>query len=137
MLLQIVGNVNDDHPSTPAEPDPPITFEDFWLLYPRHVARKDAVRAFDRIPKSQHVALMIGLAAWRRVWLDRGEMEYVPHAATWIRGERWDDELPPGYTLFPRVNGKQAASVPEPQGERIPMPDHVKAMLAKLREGKK
>jgi hypothetical protein len=137
-VLQIVATTDDPIPAAPL-PEPEISFDDFWLLYPRHIARKDAVRAFDRVPKAQRVTVLIGLVAWRKVWLDRGEPEYTPYPASWLNGERWEDELPPGYSLMPRVNGHASAQMPQQEikGERTPMPEHVRAMIAKLREGRK
>lgn len=79
----------------PADSEPlPTGFDAFWTLYPRHVAKKDARRAWDRIPAAEHDAILTALVGWRRVWLRRAEIEYIPHPATWLNGERWTDELP-------------------------------------------
>lgn len=108
------------------------TFEDFWLLYPRRVARKDAAIAWIKLTPAQQVAAMVGIVSWRRVWAQR-DLQYVPHPATWLNGWRWEDEIPPEFTQSGAAH--MAAAMPEPQ-ERTTMPDHVRALLAKLR-GKK
>ena len=104
-----------------------VSFEDFWLLYPRRVARKDALKAWLQIPESQHVELIVGLAAWRQVWLSRGELQYVPYPATFLRGERWTDELPAS-----NHSSHQPAAIPE-SGPRTTVPEHVRSLIARLR----
>jgi len=86
----------------------PPCFDHFWLLYPRHVAKLAARRAWARTRPADHVAILEALVSWRPVWRDK-DPEYLPHAATWLHGERWEDELPAGYR---RVTGE---STPGPQ----------------------
>lgn len=107
-------------------------FDTFWLLYPKRMARKEARRAWDRLSAADQLAAIVGLAAWRRVWLARGEMQYVPHAATWINGERWTDELPV------EVTSSHASHqvVTTKAGERGEMPQSVKDLIAKLKGGR-
>lgn len=71
-------------------------FEKFWSAYPRKVSKKEALKAFmrleidgslfDRILSS--LKQQCAAPAWQR---DGGK--YIPHAATWLNGERWNDEL--------------------------------------------
>ena len=138
-MLQIVATTDEPSVPTPPVPDTEVTFDDFYALYPRHEARKDAVRAWAKIPKSEYVAILTALYDWRRVWSDRGDDRYTPLPASWLNGERWTDDLPNGYRPTPirRSNGPVVTAAPQEQGERQPIPDHVKAMLAKLKEGKK
>src|SRR3990172_10745607 len=72
------------------------TFSDFWILYPRHVAKKDALKAWLKIDPGSHAEILTSLASWRGVWLARGEPQYIPYPASWLNGERWEGELPPG-----------------------------------------
>ena len=106
-------------------------FQDFWLLYPRRVARKDALKAWGRLSPAQQVAAITALVEWRRVWATK-DLDYLPYPATWIRGERWEDELPPEYMRTHAAH--VAAQLPE-QTARTVMPEHVKALLVKLRGG--
>jgi hypothetical protein len=104
-----------------------ITFEDFWALFPRHVAKKDALKAWIQTDPALHVEILTSLVAWRKVWLDRNEIQYVPYPATWLRGERWTDELP--------VSMSHASHQPvvldrKPKGE---LPAHVKEAIARLK----
>ncbi len=105
-----------------------VTFDDFWCIYPRRVAKKDARRAWAKVPDGSHVAILTALVAWRQVWRDK-DTEFLPHPATWLNGERWEDELPQGYRMMP---APRLEARPDP-AERTPIPAHVRALLAKLR----
>lgn len=79
-------------------------FEEFWQLYPRKVAKKDARKMWARLSESQKTIALQALPLHVKVWNAEGrEPHQIPHAATWINGERFEDELEmPG----PRVNGQ-------------------------------
>lgn len=85
---------------------------------------------FARLPESDRVAAILALPAWRRVWAQRGDDSYIPHAATWLNGERWTDELPQGFA--PASTAATVESKPAPF-VRGPMPDAVRALIAKLK----
>lgn len=72
------------------------SFDDFWELYPKKVAKKDARMAWQKIKVTAEMwARIVESIAAHKVsegWLDRGGL-FIPHAATWINGERWDDEV--------------------------------------------
>ena len=79
----------------------PPGFEAFWAAYPRKVAKEAAAKAFARLrPDERLLGLMLAelrrqaaSAAWQK---DRGE--FVPHAATWLNGKRWEDaDAPSGF----------------------------------------
>lgn len=112
--------------------DEQLTFDALWLLYPKKVARLDAKKAWDRLNVADRLAAVIGLVAWRQVWL-RGEMQFAPHCATWLNGHRWEDELP---EVWGANHASHAPAAVPVNGERAAMPDHVKALIAKLKGGK-
>lgn len=74
----------------------PEGFEDFWEMYPRKEAKKDALKAFQKLkPDSALIEKMLAALdqqkkseAWKK---DGGQ--YIPLPASWIRGERWEDEI--------------------------------------------
>lgn len=72
------------------------TFEEFWALYPHKKAKKEALKAWARIPMTQELWARIeqSIKAHKRseAWLDCGG-KYIPYPATWLNGERWDDEI--------------------------------------------
>lgn len=128
--LQIVNGATEKN----FDDSPNPTFDDFWTLYPKRVARKDAVKAWGRLSEAQQVEAITAAASWRRVWADK-DQQFIPHGATWLNGERFYDELPAGFT----GNGSAShmafgeAETPKP---RTAIPDHVRALLAKLRGSK-
>jgi len=77
-------------------------FDRFWAAYPRKDDKKNARRAFLRLkPGEQLLALMLSALDRHkrsRQWTDEGG-RYIPLAATWLNGERWNDQMsegPPG-----------------------------------------
>jgi len=118
MSLSLVADTSPDLP----------TFADFWTLYPRHVAKKDAERAWHKTSPPDQMAAVVALVDWRRVWIAKDDMDHVPYPATWLNGERWTDELP-------RQPGRRAPATLPDLPDRTAMPDSVRTMLATLRKG--
>jgi len=76
----------------------PAAFDRFWAIYPRRVAKRDALKAWIQLAPSADLvdAIMVALG-WQvtqPMWLRDGG-QYVPYPASWIRSGRWDDEPPP------------------------------------------
>ena len=112
------------------EQEPEATFDDFWLLYPRRIAKRDALRAWDKLPDGNRIAAIVALVDWRKVWEKRDDIEYVPYPASWLNGWRWEDELP---AEFKRSHAAHAPAKLPDSPARTVIPDHVRALLAKLR----
>ncbi len=75
-----------------------LEFAAFWKAYPRKVGKPQARRAYTRARKVAEVeAIAAGLEIWVAYWQARGRSEarFIPHPATWLNGERWNDEPPP------------------------------------------
>ena len=72
-------------------------FDTFWTAYPRHTNKKAAQQAFQKInPDADLLNIMLqSVAAWKlsQQWTKDGG-QYIPHAATWLNGRRWEDEVP-------------------------------------------
>ena len=126
MQLKLVGEAVIDTDEKP-------TFEALWLLYPKKVARFDATKAWARLSEAEKLAAIVGLVAWRQIWMRRGEMQFVPHCATWLNGHRWEDELPEQWATSHQHSAHAPAVLPE-TGERTAMPENVRALIAKLRK---
>ena len=68
-------------------------FDSFWTCYPRKTAKVLAGRAFDRALRSTTLPVMLA-AIERQKLSDQWRRGFIPHPATWLRQERWMDELP-------------------------------------------
>jgi hypothetical protein len=69
-------------------------FAKFWQAYPRKTAKADARKAFAKAwrklpPFDEELILAGGLERAKAAWTDA---QFIPHAATWLNGERWQDE---------------------------------------------
>jgi hypothetical protein len=73
-----------------------MPFEQFWSAYPRKMGKQDALKVFEKLaPDSTLLDLML-VALRAQSQLDQWQREggkYIPHAATWLRGRRWEDEV--------------------------------------------
>lgn len=117
---------------TPSEQeDEQPTFDDFWLMYPRKVAKKAARKEWDRLTPTQQMDALVALLDWRKVFANRDE-EKVPHGSTWLHGERWEDELPKEFRRpveTTKANAEFRAKNEDAFKNRRPMPDALRAFL--------
>ena len=71
-------------------------FEEFWKVWPKRCAKADARKAWaqtkDIRPELTNLLNAVKAACKTEAWMKEGG-KYIPHPATWLRGERWDDEL--------------------------------------------
>ena len=72
-------------------------FERFWACYPRKVGKGNARKIFAKLkPSEEMLGRMIRaveLAKQSPQW-QRDGGQYIPHPATWLNQERWEDEEP-------------------------------------------
>lgn len=105
-----------------------VTFDDFWLLYPRRVAKLAARKAWARVDPQHYVEILTALVAWRPIWAQR-DSEYLPHPASWLNGERWTDELPSSVSHASHVAAPSGGAPPQ----RGVIPPHVQAALDRMK----
>ena len=80
-------------------------FDRFWAEYPRHVAKPDARKKFEKLaPDESLLTVMLKAIEAQKhseQWTkDNGQ--YIPHPATWIHQRRWEDDLPkPAVKVLP------------------------------------
>lgn len=80
----------DDEPAQSADTSP--TFDEFWSAYPLKKAKQKAEQAWAKLPPAKRGAAFADVptrAVQDRQWLDG----FIPHAATYLNGERWTDEI--------------------------------------------
>jgi hypothetical protein len=64
-----------------------------WEMYPKKVGKGTARKALAKaLPKAPADKIQHSLALFVRAWGSQ-DKKFMPHLATWLNGERWDDEL--------------------------------------------
>jgi hypothetical protein len=84
---------SESNPNPNARETRGAAFEKFWSAYPRKEGKQKARSAFEKVTVSLDV-LLIALEAQKKSsqWTkDNGQ--FIPHAATWLNGKRWEDQL--------------------------------------------
>lgn len=74
-------------------------FEHFWRAYPRKVAKASARKAWFKLKPSPELQAVILDAVARHSRQDqwtKDKGKFIPHPATWLNGERWEDETDDG-----------------------------------------
>ena len=71
-------------------------FERFWNAYPRHTAKANATKAFNKLkPDDALIDKMLKAIEQQKKsdqW-QRDNGQYIPHPSTWLNQRRWEDEL--------------------------------------------
>ena len=69
-------------------------FDVFWAVYPRRLAKKDAEKAWRKIPAHIQSDVIQALKRHVQAWQQKGvEKQFIPYPASWLNGERWYDEV--------------------------------------------
>lgn len=84
------------------------SFDAFWRVYPRHVGKAAAVKAWAKLSPDDVLAARI-IAAVRAqsatpAWTKDGG-QFIPHPATWLNGRRWEDEVAAPVAAPPSPSG--------------------------------
>ena len=69
-------------------------FNSFYQAYPRKVGKPNAMKVWKKFKVDAELAIkiMASLEAHKKTkqWQDK---QYIPHPATWLNQERWNDEV--------------------------------------------
>jgi len=74
--------------------DAGFEFENFWSHYPVKKGKQAAIRAYSKLPKALRILIVADIKdrlANDAQWI----AGYIPHASTYLNGERWTDEITP------------------------------------------
>jgi len=81
-------------------------FAEFWERYPRRIGKAAARKAYAKALKvGTHDDIMFGLSQ-QMTSLTAREAQYIPHPATWLNQERWNDDAEQPHNG--RANGTHA-----------------------------
>jgi hypothetical protein len=107
-LNLIADSLNPIKPSCPSQKprkakaapknDSAMLFNEFWEQYPRKVAKQEALKAWEKLKPDKELfdEIMYALSAIKQTpqWTkDNGE--FIPYPTTFIRQQRWKDEIAP------------------------------------------
>lgn len=73
-------------------------FNTFWSEYPRKVGKGAAKKSFEKALKKTDLKTILSAVEAQRQspqWT-RDDGQFIPHPATWLNQERWDDEVETG-----------------------------------------
>lgn len=69
-------------------------FSAFWESYPRRTGKGAARKAFAKaLTRTDFHIIIDAIEAQRIAGMFDKDPQYIPHPATWLNGERWDDEI--------------------------------------------
>lgn len=67
-------------------------FDDFWKHYPRKVAKPNALKAWLKLKPDDDLTKKI-ISAISNQNLASREQQFIPHPASWLNAQRWEDEI--------------------------------------------
>jgi hypothetical protein len=70
------------------------SFKTFWDLWPRNEGKADAVKAWAKATRMESPEVILAAASTYANHPHRPAKQFVPHGATWLNGERWNDGEP-------------------------------------------
>jgi hypothetical protein len=117
-LLEQAAPANPTKPRKPKAPKLPSRFDEFWAIYPRKVARKAAATAFAKAAATDELVATIleAIAKQAKSFKWRNEPQFIPHASTWLNGERWKDVVdgiaPPSSNAIPAAEPRKYFTSP-------------------------
>ena len=69
-------------------------FNEFWDLYPRKVSKRVAQKRFEALRSDEQKQALEALPNHVKYWKTKDtEMDFIPHAATWLGQYRFEDEI--------------------------------------------
>ena len=70
-----------------------IAFDKFWKIYPRKIGKGKAKDAFNKaVLKTTLLTIMDAVSEYAQS-VHGKDAKFIPHAATWLNQERWDDDI--------------------------------------------
>jgi len=70
------------------------SFTEFWSMWPRSEGKAAAVKAWAKATAKIDPLDLLALVGVYTHHPNRPDAEFVPHASTWLNGERWNDGPP-------------------------------------------
>lgn len=102
-----------------------MTFDDFWAVYPRRVAKLRARKAWKKATEEYSADDIIEGAKWfAAICASEGkEAQFIPHPATWLNDGRWLDDGKLNLPDLERDGANRAIADAIKRGQRIELVD--------------
>jgi uncharacterized protein YdaU (DUF1376 family) len=97
-IIERLSNQNQNQNQNYKEPKTNVSFDAFWSAYPRHVAKVQAQKAWNKISPDDGLLHKILTSIEKYKTTDQWKKDngkFIPHAATWLNQRRWEDEITP------------------------------------------
>ena len=96
----------------------PAGFVVFWQKYPRRDAKIDAYKAWrEKQPNAETQQQILTALEWQTPRWAADDFQFTPYAATYLRGERWNDERRSGR------DRRVSSILRHSQGDKFQVPD--------------
>jgi hypothetical protein len=90
--LELKPETQETHVATATSSDLENAFESFWARYPRKIGKGQARKAFfAAVKKHDPRDIAKGFGPFLESCVGQ-EDRFIPHASTWLNGERWLDQ---------------------------------------------
>lgn len=89
-------------------------FADFWSVWPSKKAKANAAKAWAKLSADDRTKAKDAAVAWFAKWRASSPSASPIHAASYLNGRRWEDEIEP--PMLRAINGGQSppVSIPKP-----------------------
>lgn len=87
----------EESPHSPPSAEADVAFEQLWRVWPVREARKAALRIWRRLWRSASCPKLEAILASIKAHLalnPKWKRGFIPQLGTWLRGRRWEDDLP-------------------------------------------
>ena len=87
------NNLGSNNNNSSSNDEVDYYFDQLWSLYPRKVGKGQARKAFKAASKKKDFYDLLPKLMDYVQTLEGKDKQFIPHLATWLNGERWEDEV--------------------------------------------
>ena len=88
-----INNLGKETNNSSSSDEVDYYFDQLWSLYPRKVGKGQARKAFKAASKKADFYDLLPKLMDYVQTLEGKDKQFIPHLATWLNGERWEDEV--------------------------------------------
>jgi len=88
-----INNLGKETNNSSSNDEVDYYFDQLWSLYPRKVGKGRARKAFKAASKKADFYDLLPKLMDYVQTLEGKDKQFIPHLATWLNGERWEDEV--------------------------------------------